>query len=178
MMQRVTVAVVVMAVGAWGWAAHAEAQTNFSGTWVQASSGGGAAGGMGGGGRGRGMGMGGAFGERVVVTQDATTLKATNTQPDGTSTTFTYLLDGSESRNSVPGRQGGEPIILVSKATWAGDKLSIATTINLAFGGNAMTFQMTDVLSLDGDTLTVQSTRSGMRGGEPTVTVSTYKKAQ
>jgi YD repeat-containing protein len=130
-------------------------------------------------GRGRGMGMmRGGFGERVAVVQDAKTLKATNTQPDGTSTTFTYNLDGSESRNTVAGRQSGEPIVLVSKASWNGDKLSIATTINVEFGGNAVTFSTTDVLTRDGETLTVQSTRSGRRGGEPVTTTTTYKKAQ
>jgi hypothetical protein len=179
MIRYTTVAAAAIAVAAWTMSIQAGAQTDFSGTWVQASTEGGAAGGMGGRGRGRGMAMmRGGFGERVVIVQDPATLKATNTQPDGTSTTFTYNLDGSESRNTVAGRQGGEPIVLVSKATWNGDKLSIATTINLDFGGNSMTMQMTDVLTRTGDTITVQSTRSGMRGGEPTTTTTTYKKAQ
>jgi hypothetical protein len=34
------------------------------------------------------------------------------------------------------------------------------------------------VLTRDGETLTVQSTRSGRRGGEPVTTTTTYKKAQ
>ncbi len=47
-----------------------------------------------------------------------------------------YKLDGSESTNMMPGRQGGEPTPQVSKAMWDGAKLNITTTIN--FNGNAI----------------------------------------
>jgi hypothetical protein len=176
--QKRVVMAAVAALFAGSLAVQAQNPTNFAGTWVRQADPNAA---PAGGGRGRGMGMmaSGAFGEQVVVTQDAKTLKAENVQPDGTKMSFTYALDGSESRNQVAmGRQGMPPVDMISKATWSAGKLSIATVIHLDVGGQSFSIEMTDVLSIEGDVLTVQSTRSNPMGSDPTVTTSKYQKAK
>jgi len=127
----------------------------------------------GGGGRGGGRGGGGGgnpFGQEFTATQDATSLVITRMQGDAT-VTATYKLDGSESKNMVPGR-GGETE-QVSKATVVGTTIVITTSINA--GGN--TIEQKRVLSMDaGGNLVVEQTAPGRGGGEPTTTKITYKK--
>jgi hypothetical protein len=74
------------------------------------------------GGRGGGRGGGGP----MTVTQDAKTLTVERDM-GGTALKQVYNLDGSESKNSMPGRNGGAATEQVSTAKWDGAKLVITT---------------------------------------------------
>ena len=161
-------AAVVLAAATTSWAQ----KPDFSGTWTldpAASSmpaggaGGGAPGGpgAGGGGRGRGgiLGMG-----PTTVKHSADTLVVESTM-GGNQVTRTYKLDGSESKNTMTGR-GGQSVESVSTAKWDGQKLHIVTRLDM--GGQ--TVENTEVWSVDGSTLTVESTNA--RGTQKRV----YKK--
>ena len=160
------IAVAVLAVATLAWAQ----KPDFTGTWTldPAASGapaGGAppaGGGGGGGGRGRGgiLGMG-----PTSVKQSATELTIESTTADGAKVVRTYKLDGSESKNTMMGR-GGQAMEAVSVAKWDGSKLSIVTKQNMG----DQTFETTEVWTVDGSTLTVESTSA--RGTQKRV----YKK--
>ncbi len=62
----------------------------------------------------------------ITVTQDAKTLTI-DSERQNVAIRTVYNLDGSESKNSVPGRQGAAPTEQVSVAKWDGDKLVITT---------------------------------------------------
>jgi hypothetical protein len=102
---------------------------NFAGKWAPdaekhaaAMGGGGGGGGRAGGGGGGGRGGGGP----MTITQDAKTLTIERMAGETTIKTV-YNLDGTESKNSMPGRQGGAPTEVTSTAKWDGDKLVITT---------------------------------------------------
>ena len=151
----------------------AQAKADFSGKWVAdaaAAAPAGGGGGGGGGGRGGGRG-GGGFGNEFTIAQTAQTLTITRMQGDQTVTTV-YNLDGSESKNMVAGRGGGEPTAQVSKAVWDGAKLVVTTTINA--GGN--TIEQKRVFAMEGGNLTIETTQPGRDGGPGTPNKVTYKK--
>jgi hypothetical protein len=79
--------------------------------------------------------------------------------------TRTYKLDGTESKNTVTGR-GGQTMEQVSTAKMEGNKLTIVTKQTI----NDQPFETTEVWSVDGSTLTVESTNA--RG----TTKRVYKK--
>ena len=151
----------------------AQAKPDFSGKWVMDAAaapappaGAPAGGGGGGGGRGGGRG-GGGFGNEFMAVQNAKTLTITRMQGDATVTTV-YNLDGSESKNMVAGRGGGEPTAQVSKAMWDGAKLVVTTT--------AANGEQKRVFAMEGGNLTIETTQPGRDGGPGTPTKLTYKK--
>src|SRR5688572_25553292 len=152
---------------------YAQAKPDFSGKWVMDAPaaapppGAPAAGGGRGGGRGGGGGAG--FGQEFTAKQDAKMLTIERVQGDATVSAM-YMLDGSESKNTVAGRGGQQE--QVSKATWDGNKLVIVTTINA--GGNNV--EQRRVLSMEGGNLVIEQTAPGRGGGEPTTTKIVYKK--
>jgi hypothetical protein len=175
-MRRITVVVSAVAVVLYMAAgAYAQARPDFSGTWTMdpasapAPPGGGVGGGRGGG---RGGGGGVGFGPEFTAKQDANALTITRMQ-GGQTITAAYRLDGSESKNSVPGRQGGPPTEQVSKASWDGNRLVIVTTLD--FGGNRV--EQRRVLSLEGGNLAIEQTNPGFQGGAPTTVKVVYKKS-
>lgn len=139
----------VMAAAILAVATVASAQKpDFSGTWTldPASAPAGGDGGGGGGG-------GGALGSgpaTVKQTADALTIERTM---GGAQVTQTYKLDGSDSRNVMTG-PGGQEIDSMSNAKWDGPKLTIVTKAEM--GGQIM--QLTQVWTLEGNTLTIDST--------------------
>jgi hypothetical protein len=138
------------------------AQTpNFSGKWTCTDC---PAPGGGGGGGGRGGG-GGGLGAEFTATQDATTLKIDRTMGEAT-VSQVYKLDGSDSKNMARGR-GGETE-QISKATWQGGKLVIATVVGEA--------TRTMTLSMEGGNLVVETVNPGRDGGPGTPQKRTYKK--
>lgn len=150
----------------------AQAKPDFSGKWVMdAAAAPAAPAGGGGGGGGRGGGGRGGFGNEFTIAQNAKTLTITRMQGDQTVTTV-YNLDGSESKNMVAGRGGGEPTAQVSKAVWDGAKLVVTTTINA--GGNNI--EQKRVFAMEGANLTIETTQPGRDGGPGTPTKVTYKK--
>ena len=150
----------------------AQAKPDFSGKWVMDPAAAPAApAGGGGGGGGRGGGRGGGFGNEFTIAQNAKTLTITRMQGDQTVTTV-YNLDGSESKNMVAGRGGGEPTAQISKAVWDGAKLVVTTTINA--GGNNI--EQKRVFAMEGGNLTIETTQPGRDGGPGTPNKVTYKK--
>jgi hypothetical protein len=151
----------------------AQAKPSFAGKWTLDPASVPAAPTGGGGGRGgRGGGMAG-WGQEFTAAQDANTLTVEYTQGQSP-VKVVYKLDGTDSKNMMPGRQGGEPTEQISKATWDGAKLNITTTIN--FGGNAI--EIKRVVSLDGGNLVLETTLPAFGGGgQPTTTKVIYKKS-
>lgn len=159
------VMVLCMTAGALG-----QTRPDFSGRWTMDPASAPAP--PGGAGRGGGRGGGAGFGPEFTAKQDASTLTISRMQGDQ-AITATYRLDGSESRNSVPGRQGGAPTEQVSKASWEGNSLVIVTTLN--FAGNSV--EQRRVLSLEGGNLVIEQTTPGLQGGGPTTQKLVYKKS-
>ncbi len=152
------IAAAILAVATMAWAQ----KPDFSGTWTLDPA---ASGTPAGGGGGRGGGRGGILGMGPsAVKQTATELTVESTMGDN-KVTRTYKLDGSESKNTVMGR-GGNQMEQLSVAKWDGDKLNIVTKQTF----NDQTFETTEVWSVSGSTLTVESTNA--RGTQKRV----YKK--
>jgi hypothetical protein len=170
-MRRMTTVLTIVMTVALVAGVYAQGKPSFAGKWTldpasvpSVPAAGGARG---------GRGAGGGFGQEITATQDAKTLTIEYTQGQNP-VKAVYNLDGSESKNMMPGRQGGEPTPQTSKAVWEGDKLSITTTLN--FGGNSV--EIKRVLSLEGGNLAVETTTPAFGGGgQPTTTKLIYKKS-
>ena len=126
--------------------------------------------------------MGSGWGADITITQDAARLtveRAQFSQYDmQPPMRFTYNLDGSESRNTI--NMGRGPQALVSKAASQDASLVITTTFPFSQpeGGRAETFEVRQVLSLDvSGALVITTTRSGLGGGPPSTSTTTYRKS-
>jgi hypothetical protein len=138
-------------------AVMAQGKTDFSGTWTfdEAKSDPAPAGRGGGGGGGRGGGrMGGAPATAMTIKQTATELSIDRTTAQGNQTAV-YKLDGTESKNTI----GPGPA--TSKAAWDGARIAIATTQTVqGRGGQEITVESKEIYSRDGNTLTIETTRT------------------
>ena len=173
-MKRARIGILAAAVFAVAAVAFAQAKPDFSGTWTldDAASGMAAppagappAGAPGGGGGGGGRGGGGSLGNgpaTVKQTADALTIERTMGE---NKVVMTYKLDGTESKNTMPGR-GGTPMESTSVAKFDAGKLTINTKRDM--GGQMV--ETTEVWSLAGPVLTIESTNA--RGTQKRV----YKK--
>lgn len=87
----------------------------------------------------------------------------------------TYTLDGKETKTEMQGPMGPMPVAL--KAKFEGGKLNLSrsSTFNGPMGEVTMTTKETWELSADGNTLTVNTTRTTMRGEETTTKVFAKK---
>ena len=146
-----SMAAAILAVATVAWAQ----KPDFSGTWTLDPASAPAGGGRGGGALGNGP-------ATVKQTADALTIERTF---DGAKITLTYKLDGSESRNVMMG-PGGQQADTLSIAKWDGPKLTILTKQEM----DGKLTESTQVWTVDGSTLTVESTNA--RGTQKRV----YKK--
>ena len=147
------IAAAIFAVATVVWAQ----KPDFSGTWTLDPASAPAGGGRGGG--------GGALGNGpATVKQTADALTIQRTMADA-QVTLTYKLDGTESRNMLMGR-GGQQADSMSTAKWDGPKLTIVTKQEM----NGQVEESTQVWTLEGSTLTVETTNA--RGTQKRV----YKK--
>lgn len=172
-LMRVAAAVLVVAGPA------AQTPPDFSGRWVIAPDPPPAATGRGGGPASGSMGSG--WGADITVTQDAKALTIhyaqftrSDMQPP---MKFVYLLNGSESRNTI--NMGRGPQEQVSRAAWDGSRLVITTThsFKVTQDGEAMTSETRHVLSLESPaSLVVETTRGAVMGGQPSTTKTVYRK--
>ena len=145
----------------------AQSTPNFSGTWTQVrgatpppttrprSDGGGNSASTGSGGNGRSAGVGGlAFNCSLecTIVQTATTLtiKRPTDATGFTPPDVVLELDGSDSTNTQPGRDGRPPTTYVATAKWEGQTLLVTRPI-----GSSGQFLSTQTLSLDGGTLKI-----------------------
>ncbi len=127
--------------------------------------------------------MGSGWGREITITQDdsALTVVYTYFHPRDMHPPFTfrYPLNGSAVTHTV--NMGRGPQEQVSKASWRGASLAIATThrfVNPA-DGRAMTSEMTQVLSLESPgTLVIETTRPGVLGGAQSTTRTVYRKGK
>jgi hypothetical protein len=125
--------------------------------------------------------LGTGWGGDITVRQDATTLTIEyaqftryDMQPP---TKFVYLLNGSESRNTI--NMGRGPQEQLSTTAWDGNKLVITTThrFKASPDGETMTSETRHVLSLESAaSLVVETTRSAVMGGQPSTTRTVYRK--
>lgn len=125
--------------------------------------------------------MGSGWGANPTITQTANQLTVTyeffargDMQPP---LKFVYALDGSETKNSVMMGRGIQ--VQTSKAVWEGDKLVITTTHSFdnPTNGQPQKTEVKQTLSLTSPTtLLVETTRSGVLGGSPSMTRTTYRK--
>jgi hypothetical protein len=155
-MKVAKVSIIAAAVLAVATVAYAQ-KPDFSGSWtpdVAADAAGG------GGGRGRGM------AGPMSVKQTADTLTVERSMGDN-KITQTYKLDGSESKNQMPGGQGAT-VEATSTAKWDGAALVITTKRP---GRDGAMQESTAKWSLAGDVLTIENTSA--RGTNKT----TYKKS-
>jgi hypothetical protein len=112
-----------------------------------------------------GGGRGGGGAADITITQDAKTLVISRMAGE-TEIKTTYNLDGSPSKNTMMGRQGGTPTEVTSTAKWDGAKLVITSD-----NGQTVTY------SMDGAWLVQSSTRPGRDGGPAITTAVYWKKA-
>ena len=124
--------------------------------------------------------MGSGWGSPLTIAQDATQIRIEyvvfsryDLQPP---LTFTFQLDGSESRNVVNMGRGDQ--VELSRAQWNGQTLIITTTSRVSERGTRpFTIDVTRKLSLESPTtMIVEVTRTGVLGGAGTATRSVYRK--
>ena len=166
----------------------AQTRPDFSGRWTSepeptaaAPGGGGQTGAARSGGRGASGDMGSGWGANITITQAANRLTVEyaffargDMQPP---LKFVYALDGAETKNSVMMGRGIQA--QTSKTAWDGDKLVITTlhSFENPANGQPMTSEVKQTLSLESPTsLVVETTRSGVLGGAPSTTRTTYRK--
>ena len=142
----------------------AQAKADFSGTWTldpEKSV-------MGN--RGGGGGRGGGMAAPLTITVEGAKMSISRTMgQSGNTVTTVYLLDGTESKNSQPGRRGGEPTEVIYKSKWDGAKL--VTTITNPRGTS------TETRWIDADGTMVVETERTNQDGEKVVTKLVYKKS-
>jgi hypothetical protein len=131
--------------------------------------------------------MGSGWGNDLTVRQDTTTLTIeyapfarSDMQPP---LKFVYLLNGSESRNTI--NMGRGPQEQRSTTAWDGSKLVITTVHSFKASrggetgetGEIMTSETRHVLSLESPALlTVETIRSAVMGGQPSTTKTSYRR--
>lgn len=181
-----------LAVGCFGLMLPAQTRPDFSGRWTSApepaadapTAGRGAASGRG---RGRGRGaaaagdMGSGWGELITITQDAKALVVEypffsrgDLQPP---LRFTYALDGTPTTNTVTMGRGFQE--QTARARWDGDALVLSSSYTFPHPetGQKVDGTVTRTLSLASPTtMVVEVTRSGVLGGQPSTTRTTYRK--
>jgi hypothetical protein len=142
----------------------AQAKTDFSGTWTfdeaKSDPAPARAGGGGGGGGGRGGGrMGGAPATAMTIKQTGTELSMDRTTAQGAQTVV-LKLDGTDSTNTI----GMGPA--TSKAVWDGPRLVVTTTQTMQGRGGEVTVNSKEVYSVQGNVLTIETTRTTPAGDQ------------
>ncbi len=141
-------------------ALQAQAKTDFSGTWTFDEAKSDPAPARAGGGGGRGGGRGGAPATAMTIKQTGTDLSMDRTTAQGAQTVV-FKLDGTESKNTI----GMGPA--TSKAMWDGNKLVIDTNQSVqGRGGEMMTIDSKEIYSIQGNILTIETTRTTPAGAQ------------
>ena len=101
--------------------------------------------------------MGGAPATAMTIKQTAGELTMDRTTAQGAQTVV-LKLDGSESKNTI----GVGPA--VSKAVWDGPRLVVTTTQTVQGRGGEITINSKEIYSVQGNVLTIETTRSTSAG--------------
>ena len=163
-MKQRNIVVIIAMVAALVATAAAQGKPDFSGSWTfdeaKSDPAPARAGGGGGGGGGRGGGrMGGAPATAMTIKQTPAELSIDRTTAQGAQTAV-YKLDGTESQNTI----GMGPA--TSKAMWDGAKLVITTNQTVQGRGGEITIDSKDIYTVDGKTLTIETTRTTPGGAQ------------
>jgi hypothetical protein len=155
-MRRVTALLSVAAVVLTTAGLVAQARPSFAGEWKKVVA---AADGQ------------GEPGVDLIITQDAAamTVEYARGGQAPAPVKLAYKLDGSASKNTIAARAGA-PTEQVSRATWAGNNIVVATTTSA--GAEKRTF------SMDGGDLVVETSAPSRDGRAGDVTKVTYKRYQ
>jgi len=155
--------------------ASAQTRTDFSGRWTLAPEPAGTAAAR------TAPGMGSGWGPDISIAQDAKALTiefATFARGDmQPPTKLVYLLDGSQSRNTINSGRG--PQEQLATTAWDGGRLTITTvrTFSEVPGGKPMRFETTQAIALESpSTLVVETTHGAALGGRPATSRAVYKK--
>lgn len=161
-MRRSTALMSAAAVAFMASNAFAQAKSNFAGTWTQVVDSAAMAQQMaGGGGMGGRGGRGGGMGSMFTATQDANNLTITRTMGQN-EVVSVYHLDGSDSKNTPPGRGGAPGTEQVSKVTWEGSNMAITRSQDM----QGATVVIKQVWSLDAaGNLWIETQRDGTAMG-------------
>ena len=119
---------------------------------------------------------GGGWGQTLTIMQDTKTLTVERMAGEAT-VKETYNLDGSDSKISVPGRQGGAFTEATAIANWEDNKLVIKSERTMNMGGNDMKIETKREITLDAAGTTTVKTTIGGRGNEPIVDTVACKKS-
>ena len=119
-------------------------------------------------------GVAGMLGSSFAAKQDLKTLTLDITFPGG-SLRAVYNLDGSESRNVMPGPAGDE--VIVSRATWDGNRLVIVTKSTETQDGKPVAMETRRVMWIGADGLLILE-RSGTPVTLVPTTRSVYRRAR
>lgn len=114
------------------------------------------------------------FGSSFVAKQDAKALTLDILFPGGTIQAV-YKLDGSESRNAIPGPNGEETI--VSRATWNNNRLVIVTRSTEDLNGKPVQLESKRVMWIAADGLLMLE-RTGTPVELVPPTTSVYRRAK
>ena len=161
---RFAVVLLGLLLGTWFQAAQAPTRPDFSGKWAldqQRSTS-------------TPSGPAAMFGLSFVAKQDAKTLALDISFPGGT-IHAAYNLDGSESRNGMPGPNGEE--IIVSRATWDGNRLVIVTKSTEELNGKSVPMESRRVMWIATDGMLMLE-RSGTPVELVPKTTSVYRSAK
>lgn len=181
-MRRLTVVLSAMALGILATGVAAQERPDFSGAWTGTPP----AATRGNPSERRGS-LGSGWGPEFIITHDAVGLTVERAffsrgdlQP---ALTFHYVLDGSQTRNTVLMGRGIQA--QVSTAAWEGDKLVITTIHSFVDpeDGETMTSEVTQTLSLEParlpawpPSLVIETARSGVLGGPSSSTRTVYTR--
>ena len=117
-----------------------------------------------------------AFGQQFTITHQDPALTVTRTI-NGAKATIRYLLDGSEVASRMPGRLCESDSGATWKASWDGDKVSIAMLTAVPPTGKTIKAELSQTLTLQSpDTLRVDVTARTGAQASPRTTSTTYKR--
>jgi len=105
----------------------------------------------------------------ITQTADSVTIRTPLNNPES----VTMKLNGEETRTPVGGGQRGPGVTLTSRAAWEGPKLVVTSAISGGRGGQSSAKQ---VYSLNGDTLTLETSNSLSDGSTTPLRTATYGK--
>ena len=105
----------------------------------------------------------------ITQTADSVTIRTPLNNPDS----VTMKLNGEETRTQVGGGQRGPGVTVTSHAVWEGSKLVVTTAASGGRGGSSSARQ---AYSLNGDTLTLETSNSLPDGSTPPPRTATYVK--
>ena len=105
----------------------------------------------------------------IAQTADSVTIRTPLNNPES----VTMKLNGDETRTELGGGRGGPPATATSRAAWEGSKLVVTSQITGGRGGGSSSRA---AYSLNGETLTLETSNAAPDGSMGPVRTATYVK--